>query len=140
MIIALAQSEISEFLETTRAQITELWAGETLKRSVFVDGRRNPELSHSSVFDVLEFYLRAEVIKDASADDIETWLSALDEFVEQEAWKARPFDEMIFNLMEIVADFSSLPPDPQTLSRQAATTLAAYFALLSFLEPHSAAA
>lgn len=134
MIIALAQSEISEFLETTRAQVFELWRRDTLKRSVFADGRRNPELSHSSVFDVLEFFLRADIMPEATGDEMEIWLSALDEFVEQEAWRNKPFEEMIFDLMEIVADFSGHVPSPETLSRRAVAALAAYFTLLGFIE------
>lgn len=140
MIVALAQSEIANFLETTRAQVDFLWFNESLQRSVFVDGRRNAELSHSSVFDVLAYFLRQEVIPEASDETVETWLAALDEFVEQECWKERPFAEMVFALMEIVMDFSVAPPDPDLLPRQAAMTLAAYFALLHFLEPDAAVA
>lgn len=140
MIIALAQSEIAEFLETTRFQVSDHWYSKALKRSVFVDSRSNPELSHSSVFDVLEFFLKQEVMPSATPEEIEIWLSALDEFVEQEAWRARPFEDMVFALMEIVADFSSTLPPAETLTRQAAMTLTAYFALLHYLEPDAAVA
>jgi hypothetical protein len=138
MIIALAQGEIADFLDDSRDHVAWLWRQTALKRSVFVDGRRNPELSHSTVFDVLEFYLRSDVMPDASGEVIDIWLSALDEFVEQEGWKARPFEDMVFALMEIVADFSGAVPDPEQLSRHAIMTLTAYFTLLRFLEPEHA--
>lgn len=135
MIIALAQSEIAQFLECDSREIAKLWRTEDLMRSVYVDGRRVQELSHSSVFDVMEHYLRNEVLSALATDsDVETWLSALDEFVETSGWQEASFEDMIFALMQNVMDFSGRSLDGETLARQATHVLSAYFALLGFLE------
>ena len=137
MMIALAESEIARFLESPHKKIKDLWDKNSLERTIFVDGRRSVELSHSSVFDVLRYYLACEALPDAGAEQIETWLAATDEFVEQESWVERPFGDMVYSLMEIAADFSPKPMDPETLARNATMTLSAYFALLAFLEPET---
>ncbi len=137
MIIALAKSEISSFLECSHIHLKGLWSNNILRRTVYVDGRSNPELSHSSVLDVLEYYLRSEVIPGADPDEIEIWLTAIDEFVEQGTWDGRSFEDMVFDLMQIVADFSGAPRPADLLSCQATQTLSAYFALLTYLEPHA---
>ena len=135
MLIALAPSEISTFLECKRSQLERLWEWHALQRSIFVDGRRNQELSHSSVFDVLEHYLKLHVLPKLDAgEDAEAWLAAVDEFVEQEGWKDRPFEDMVFALMQIAADFVARPQLAETLARVAAHTLSAYFILLSFID------
>ena len=135
MNIALAQSEISHFLECGMQSVPVLWAQDRLRRSVFVDHRYNPELSHSSVFDVLEHYLLEEVLSaDDNASELDAWLTAIDEFVEQANWINKPLEDMALALIEIYLDFSGRPCSPEDQAIRATKSLTAYFVLLNFIE------
>ncbi|MFK7877635.1 MAG: hypothetical protein AB8B71_17970 [Paracoccaceae bacterium] len=135
MNIALAQSEIAQFLDHQSGAIQKLWADRTLQRSVFVEFRSSPELSHSSIYDVLEYYLRQDVLPANTVDsDVEAWMSAVDEFVETDGYRSDNLEDMVFALMQNYLDFSSQPLAPEDLSRRASLVLFAYLSLLGFVE------
>ena len=135
MNIALAQSEIAQFLECGPQSIPVLWARQDLRRSIHVDHRSNPELSHSSIYDVLEYYLRTEVlVPDDGESELDAWLSAVDEFVESDGIDGRPLEDMVFDLMQIYLDFSGFPCEPFEMAVRGTKTLAAYLSLLGFVE------
>ncbi len=136
MNIALAQSEIAQFLEFSLQEVFGLWERRILKRSIQVDYRSNPELSHSSVFDVLEFYVRNEVLNGADpGTEVEAWLCAVDELVESRTWDGRSFEDMVLELIQFYYDFSGNPCSPDEAAPRASQVLAAYFNLLRFVEP-----
>lgn len=135
MNIALAPSEIAEFLEQDAQAIPQLWSQKALKRSVYVDYRMNAELSHSSVFDVLEYFVRTDVVEHSDDDaEVETWVSAVDELVEKGQWDDTPMEDLVFELMQIYLDFAGAPCDTTVLAIRATTVLSAYLCLLRFVE------
>lgn len=135
MNIALAQSEIAQFLEFTLQEVLGLWERRVLKRSIQVDCRSTPELSHSSVFDVLEYYVLTEVMGgEDPGTEVEAWLCAVDELVESRTWDGRTFDEMVTELMQLYLDFSGTPCGPHEVAVRATQVLAAYFTLLRVVE------
>ncbi len=134
MNIALAHSEVAQFLQCPKQAIDELWAKTELSRSLFVDFRAHEELSHSSVFDVLLYYLRSEGLG-ISNTEAEAWIAAVDEFTEIGDWDQHSFDDLAFMLLQIYLDFSSQTGAPDQLARQATQVLSAYFCLLSYIEP-----
>jgi hypothetical protein len=138
MNIALAQSEIAQFLEFSLQEVVGLWERRILKRSIHVDQRSNPELSHSSVFDVLEFYVRNEVLNgEDPGTEVEAWLCAVDELVESRTWDGRTFEDMVFELIQFYHDFSGNPCTPHEAASRASQVLAAYFNLLRFVQPQT---
>jgi len=135
MNIALARSEIAQFLDCHTQTVEGLWQGATLARTVFVDHRATAELSHSSVFDVLEHYLRTDLLGPGADDvEVETWLAAIDEFVEADGWAETSTEDMVFRLMQIYLDFTAKPCPPEVLAMRATATLLAYISLLGFVE------
>ncbi|THH36659.1 hypothetical protein E4Z66_06830 [Aliishimia ponticola] len=135
MNIALAQSEIAHFLDCGSRAITDLWAARRLQRSVFVDHRTTPELSHSSVYDVLDYYIQTEVIAPGEpASEVEAWLCAVDELVESDTWQTQSFEDTAFELMQMYMDFSGTPCPPMELAVRGTKVLTAYFCLLRFVE------
>lgn len=135
MNIALAHSEIAQFLEFPPQEVFGLWDRRVLKRSIQVDHRTNPELSHSSVFDVLEFYVFNEVLNgNDPGTEVEAWLCAVDELVESQTWDGKSFEQMVFELMQLYLDFSGHPCAPRQVAMRATQILAAYFDLLRFVE------
>lgn len=138
MNIALAHSEIAQFLEFPPQEVFGLWDRRVLKRSIQVDHRNNPELSHSSVFDVLEYYVRTDVLKDDDpGTEVEAWLCAVDELVESQTWEGKSFEDVVFELMQLYLDFSGHPCPPHQVALRATQILAAYFDLLRFVEHDS---
>ena len=135
MNIALAPSEIAQFLEFSLPEVLTLWDRRDLKRSIQTDHRQNPELSHSSVYDVLEFYVRNEVLEGKDpGTEVEAWLCAVDELVESQSWEGRTFEDMVFDLIQIYLDFSGHPCAPGLVAIRASRILTAYFNLLGFFE------
>ena len=135
MNIALAQSEIAQFLEFSLQEVLALWERRVLKRSIQVDHRATPELSHSSIFDVLEYFVRHDVLNgEDPGTEVEAWLCAIDELVEGRTWDGRTFEDMVFELMQLYLDFSGNPCAPHDLASRASQILAAFFNLLRFVE------
>lgn len=135
MNIALAQSEIAHFLECEPTAIAGLWQRSALARTIFVEHRSSPELSHSSVYDVLQFYLRHDLLEpEAPESVVEAWLCAVDELVESDVLTEATLEDAVSALMEAFCDFSGQPCPPDQLARHALTVYAAYLSLLAFLE------
>lgn len=135
MNIALAPSEIAHFLEFPMQEVFNLWERRILKRSIQTDYRSTPELSHSSIFDVLEYYVRIEVLNgEDPGTEVEAWLCAVDELVESQTWDGRAFEDVVFDLMQIYFDFSGHPCSPEEAATRASHVLSAYFDLVGFVE------
>jgi len=135
MNIALAQSEIADFLEQDAQTIVGLWTDKALARSIYVDYRMTDELSHSSIFDVLEHYLREDVLGGAGTDsEVDAWLSAVDELVERGEWDSATYEDLAFALMQMYLDFSGTPCAPKLMAVRATQVMTAYICLLGYVE------
>jgi len=135
MNIALARSEIAQFFDCHSQTVEGLWTSSALARSVYVEHRAVAELSHSSIFDVLEHYLRTDLLGPSPDDgEVETWLAAVDEFVEADGWTEASTEDMVFCLMKIYLDFTANPCPPEILAMRSTATLLAYISLLGFVE------
>ncbi len=140
MNIALARSEIAQFFDCHSHTIETLWDNSSLARTVFVEHRATAELSHSSIFDVMEYYLRHDLLgPHADQAEVETWLAAIDEFVEAGGWDEASTEDMVFCLMQIYLDFTAKPCPPDVLAVRATAALLAYISLLGFVENDTAA-
>ncbi len=131
MNTALAQSEIAQFLESSPQEVCALWERSALKRSIQVDQPSTPKLSQSSVFDVLEYYVRNEVLQGRDpGTEVEAWLCAVDELAESRDRDGQSFEEIVSDLIRIYFDFSGHPCTVREAAVRASQVLLAYFTLL----------
>jgi len=135
MNIALAPSEIAQFLDKRTAAIHVLWAKQELNRSLFTENRTTLELANSSIFDVLEHYIRTDVINPHEGNSaVEAWMAAIEEMIESVDWASPEFEALVFKLMELYLDFSGAPVEAHDIARRASSVMLAYFVLIGFVQ------
>lgn len=88
MHIALSRKEIAQFLKLSIYSVEKAWHNGSLRRTYQVDCRQISTLSHSTIFDVIEYRLHNNGNAVAiNREDSAMWVSYLCELSEGDDWE-----------------------------------------------------
>lgn len=91
MHFPLSRDEIASFLELAPSQVDTLWRRDFLQRSLHCPHRPVASLSHSTIYDVLEFALAAGVLPvRLSKECAALWIAQLAESDEWDVFACAP--------------------------------------------------
>ena len=131
MHIPLTKHEIATFLEIGPHEVELLWRTGVLERSLHCAYRPVPELSSSTVYDVLEYALAAGALPVTVSRELAAlWVAQLAEADEWEAYQDAAFGQRMSMMLAVAEDDGLAAMTPEAW-KVAATVVAAQMGLLS---------
>ena len=131
MHIPLTKYEIAAFLEIGSHDVELLWRTGVLERSLHCAYRPVPELSSSTVYDVLEYALAAGVLPATVSRELAAlWVAQLAEADEWDAYQRAEFGERMSMMLTMAEDDGLAAMTPEAW-KVAATLVAAQIGLVA---------